>query len=211
MKRLPIYVIGFSLLFGCSDGNNKNNDTDEPIESNTIRASIFVEDIPDVLIIDYQETEDRSREYGWSVTFDINDDGIVGVGDIVFRISEDKQAGETEREVEFNDLEAKLLQYEDEDTLYIKGVLDFEVNDNVLTFIVDRDLHEDLKSISLMTQVNVHTYKNIPSAISYDYLPGYAEYTQLQDTSTITDELMDYYGDDSTTDISKFTIEISEP
>ena len=210
MHKNILLAIICIFLTACNDKGNKASDAGSFGSENTIRASIFVNDIPTLLTIDHAEIESGRAEYEWSVTFDINGDSIVGEKDIVFSISEDKQAGEVERELEFSKLEARLLQYEDEDTLYIKGVIDYEVNDNVLTFIADRNLHEDLKKITLTTQVNIMVYKDTPTADSMDYLPEYGVYTQMQDTSLISDDLLDFHGDDDASDISRFELEIIE-
>lgn len=213
MERLLVIILGLFLLSGCKEGGSESDiaaESDVFYAANTIRAKIFVSDIPEAIILDHEETESNTAEYAWRVTFDVSQDGIIGAGDLLFQISEAKYAGEEERVVKLTDLEASLLRYEDENTMYRQAAIDFEVDSTGIAFIVDRSLHEDLKDISLTTQVNVEVYKSIPSQLSIDYLPDSQVYTQLQNTALITDDKMDYYGDDAGSDISKFTLEIFE-
>ena len=211
MEKLLVGIMCLFALSGCQEsGSDGAAGPGVFYAENTIRAKIFVSDIPETITLDHEEAEDTTAEYIWRVTFDVNQDGIVGAGDLVFQISEAKYAGEVERIVKLTDLEASLLRHEDENSLVRQAVIDFEVDNTGIAFIVDRSLHENLKDISLTTQVNVEVYKNIPSQLSIDYLPDSQTFTQLQSTASVSDDMMDYYGDDAGSDISKFTLEIFE-
>ena len=202
------------LLAGCDSGGGGNDTSEVPVSySNNIRASISVGELPRTLLLDSIPTNENtcSTEYLWSITFDTSNDGEVGDGDIVFEINEHKCPGEEERIVNIADLEAIALLYQGESSLYQVAVIDFEVNDNTLTFIADRTLIDDIGVISSQTQVFVQVYKFNAStfSISTDYLPDdYGSYTQSQDTSIIYDQLMDYWGEDDSVDISEVRVEL---
>ena len=199
-------------LTGCGGSGGGSSDA-RSVENNSgvIKASIQVEDIPNSLIIDHSNTGiENYLEYQWAVTFDLDNDRSIGAGDIVFRIAEVKSVGEIQREVQFSDLEAVLSQYDQDGILKIVDEIDFEVNGNALTFVVDRSALDDLNAITPQTQVYAIAYMLTPDGFSADYLPAYREFTQVQDVSSVTDELMDYVGDNSAVDISRITLSIFE-
>jgi hypothetical protein len=205
--RFKLILLFYVLTFTACDNGDGSSNVGGSL-SDTIVASIVVNELPSVLTVDYQATDNNYTEYKWEVVFDMNEDGELGESDIVFQISEHKVAGETERTVRFSDLEAQLLVYTGINQLLVIGEIDFTVAGNKLSFIVDRSLHADLLQIDSQTQVRVETYINTPDTLTVDYLPSFDMYTQVQDNSSILDDTNDYIGDDARFDIQRFELQI---
>ena len=202
IQKLILITMG-SMLLACGGESSKTYE-------NKIKASITVNDLSETITIDFQESPNGLYEYIWSVRFDANNDGFFGADDIAFIIQESKKSGEIERSVKIKNLDAWFVRYRENGSFSTTEPMNIEVSDNILSFVVDRDFHETLESITTMTQVFVKVYRSTPAVNSSDYIPENNAYTQEQDNSVIIDEISDYTGNSNISDITKFSLEIFE-
>jgi len=212
MKQIILLIFLIIGLTGCSD----SKDIIIPAEGNVeyegeIEATIFVESMPAEIIVDYASFSESSQLYYWSLSFDVNGDGIVNDGDILLLLDY-IHSGRDERVVNLINLEAQLYQYVGVNGLspLLPGGIEFETSEDSITFIVQKSWLSHLAEITPETQFVAGVYMTSSTGRSSDYLPGPDMYTQVQDTQSVADDLSDFNGLDSSVDISRVEVEFIE-
>ena len=190
--KIYILVIFIVLLQSCSSDNNASLTSGQTV----VKATVNVTNLPDTFIYDLDSAPNASAEYEWDVAFDINNDSIIGNGDVGFRISLVAFDATPQQTISRNNLTAYLIEYGD-GTTFVSRTLDtisLESTNTSFTFSADINLETRLSAISTGTQINVKTiYRDqITGIYYYDYYPSKNTYTSGLDTSTLNDGTLDF-------------------
>lgn len=170
---------------------------DEPNSSQTVvKAKVDVTDLPDTFVYDLDATQNGAAEYQWDVAFDINNDSIIGVGDIGFRIWLGAFDATPQQVISRGNLTALLIEYGDCTTFCSRsiGMIDLVSTNTSFTYIANINLDPRLNNVSNGTQINVKTiYRDqITGTYYYDYYPANNLYTSGLDTSMLIDGTLDF-------------------
>ena len=201
----------FASAISCGGGSENNSSLPETVELptvsagnfETLRATIKMKEIPEVLVT--KDIND-ANSISVAVLLDANNDGVYSEGDLKLSIGYFTSTDTNETTLTSSLLETLSSPYEG---LILLANIEYIVNGDELTFIVDKSQAEELNQISTQTQVNISIayQQNSQSSTSVDYIPAPSEYTQVQNISVISDDVLDYEGDNSIIDISEFRID----
>ena len=140
-----------------------------------------------------------------SILFDANNDSVYSEGDLQLHIGKSTSVETGETTLASSLFETYSTPYEGVNYL---ADIEYSISGNEITFIVEKNQAEVLNQISTQTQVNISVSfrQDSQTNASYDYIPAASVFTQVQNISILSDDLLDYGGDDSRIDISEFRI-----
>ena len=199
----------FVFLQGCSSGGGDGGG--EAIEEGYIRTHITLAFPPESIIINQAETPDNVVEYAWRVLFDLDENGEISEGDIVFSIEHHNDSS-LPQEVAMESLDARIGVQLSANTVSFLSEIDHTIEGNSIIFKAEKSKHDSLNLISYQTQIMVHVSRVYLGEYSFDSIPSTSlgMFTQVQDNSIIVDDARDYYGNSPLVDILEFKLEISQ-
>lgn len=180
-------AISFTLFITACGGGDSTDPTD------TVQASITVSNLPTQVTINKTDSPDGRVEYIWGVTFDINNDGIVNMGDIVLRILHFKSPGSTEATVNVDSLPADLWLYTTDTETQSQFPVDMYISGNTINFSIERTAMAALETIDISTQVYFRTsyYDSVSGLNVEDYHPASRTYVAIPADGMFSDPAAD--------------------
>ena len=178
-----IITIGLLSLVGCT------SESTDSMQSDTITVEFSLASLPATITYNKPTTPTGYIEYKWSVTFDINNDGVVNAGDIILQILHFKRSGAVETTGTIEDLDASVWLYttDTETTSQVDAVS--SVTGNTITISIDRSNYPLLDLVNQGTLVNFtsSTYDESAGYSKYDYYPGFFTLTNIPSNGQFSD------------------------
>lgn len=173
-----------------------------------IYATIAFDSLPSQLPVNLETTEIGYIEYRFAIYFDVDDDGVLSVGDVLFEIYYAKTDDSQPEELAISSFDFKTVGLITE-VRYERGPqnipdysyrtfdeFDISVANNALTFQVSQSLFGELKSINSSTQVYVEFSCNAADCDGSDYIPNGSNTIGMAFTQEMSNRLiLDYLGD----------------
>jgi len=182
---------------------NFSNDCGDSTDSSVLKAKIQFSSLPEEILVNREETEDRHGEYSVGVVFDVNNSGEVDKGDLSFYLSHFKQVGANPESKPLDELKVVIDRQSSETSRYGITPVAVSINENSIEFIAPVSLHADLKGISNGTQVLVQAHHwAVEGSTKWDCYPDDCQFTEGVDTSsTLWDSVEEATSKDSIVDI----------
>ena len=143
------------------------------------------------------------------MTFDTNNNNVIDKGDIAIDLMAYKENGATPNVISLNKLTAILQIHEDENTLTRIASANFSIDNNIITFHINKSDHYVLTGISQGTQIVVSARYDYDQ-YQYDSYPDSDEYTSGVDTSHLVDAIDDARPIDAIFDITEIKITVTD-
>lgn len=171
-----LIAIGLLALVGCS-----GDSTDSIQDTGSITVEFILASLPATITYNKPTTPDGYVEYKWSVTFDVNNDGVVNAGDIVLQILHFKMPGTAETTGTIEDLNASVWLYTTDTQTTRQVDAESSVAGNTITISINRNRYPLLDLVKENTLVNFtcSTYDEIAGFSKYDYYPGFSTVTSI--------------------------------
>lgn len=172
---------GDSNGFGPGDGGNNVGTND------TIEVKMTVASLPAELPINRVTTDAGALEYGWSVTFDLNENYVIDEGDMQMLLGHFK-AGDTPTSVSPSQFQASLNRVNAAGIYVFVDTIHTSISGNTISLYVSKNVHDSLKLISQSTGVHFRATSVNAAGFSYsDYYPGKDSYADMSSNGQFTD------------------------
>lgn len=209
-KKISPIALGLVMAtnIGCGGGSSDDSQIGDnsvfPVvaagDFETMYVTVQMSEVPQII---RQEFAIEPTLAYVGITFDTNNDSVMGEGDLRLAISP------TIDVTGLSSVSSSLTrQLGPQAGAEFLGSVDYDTSLNEVTFTVPKSLSDELNAISTQTQVNVVValQKEGDDEASGDSLPESGQYTQLQNVSYITDPIGDYIGTHSQVDIFEFRL-----
>ncbi len=192
----------------------------ESISSKTVSVSIKFKHLPNIIQVNHQSTPKYQIEFLFDIYFDLNANGIIDHGDILFFLHHKKENGDTPETINTESFFASSSLVEsDNGELEARHtpltVHKYTVKNNIFSFQFATSKHIAFSAITPNTNLKIYTqYIDKKGEAQYDFFPDSGELTPSgTDLTNILDNADDAYGTSSEpviVDIEEISIQFIE-
>ncbi len=183
LKNIIILVTSLTFI-SCGGGNQDNTQL-----ADDFSVSITLANLPETISYNKKSTPDGYVEYKWSVTFDINNDGVINKGDIVIQLHHFKSPGSVEKTGRISDLSSSLWLYTTDTETTSKIGVNTTISGNTITLSTNKTQYKKLNDINAATLIyfETSTYNASTKLSEYDYYPSFQTFINIPVDNQFTD------------------------